>query len=226
MKQTLPFIAALMIASGMYAQKNETRSLSPYTQVRVANNVVITLAPGAAPEINLSVKNTMNEKVKTEVSSGEFKITTEGVLSEAEVSGTLYYTTPPAKLIPTYGGMIRSDIPVTTDKLEIEAKLDGYTRLTVEVKDLVISAGQGSDIYISGKAENVTVNALSGAKVHLENLECTSADVTAGLGSKVWLTAIKHYRAKATMGSKIYYSKEPAFSFEKDYKSGGEILMQ
>jgi|GEM_PF-5483177 len=226
MKRSFLFSIIMLGAAGLFAQATETRNLSTFTQVRVADNTTIVLVPGNPPRVDLTIKNITNEKVLTEVSGGEVKFSTQGVLNDAVISGVLYYDQPLRKLTPTYGGTIKSDEPVETDRLEIEAKLDGYTRLKVDVKELVIIAGQGADLFITGRADNVTIEANSGAKVHLEGLECINANVKAGLGSKVWLTAQENYTVKATMGSRVYYKKEPSGKFEKSYVSGGEILME
>lgn len=155
----------------------------------------------------------------------ELHIKSEGRFREAAIFCFVHYDQPITYLTVRYGGIIRTDsnMVLNGNKLEIEADIDGFTNLDIAMEELVIEAGSGSDIYIKGRAKKVTVHAYSGAKVHLDDLECEDATVSCSMGAKVWLTAKNNFKATAGTGGKIYYYAEPSGIFERNRITGGNV---
>jgi len=222
------FLVIIFNISFLQAQKAETRLLSAFTMVRTADNITVVLVPSDEDRVDIDAQNIMMNHVLTDVIRNEFKITTQGSMNNAKITCKLYYTKELVKLTPTYGGLISTDSGTVlhAKKLEIDANLDGFVNLDVDVDELVITAGQGSDLYIRGRAGKVTVDATSGAKVHTADLACENASVKSSLGAKVWLTASNDYVAKAITGGKIMYARMPAGKFEQSGITGGKVLME
>lgn len=208
------------------AQQPETRNLQAFNRVRVADNINVTLVPGNESKAVLHLKNIMNEKVLITVTNAELQLKTEGVFNNSDIHITVYYTEPLKKLTTTFGGLVRTDSVLQSDKLELDCRLDGFTNLLIDVNELKISAGQGSDVYVSGKANKTIIDATTGAKVRTETLISENADVKCVLGAKVWLNVRNNFKARAVSGGKIYYSVHPAGDFKKSWSTGGEILQQ
>ena len=219
-------LVQIFMFSSLCAQVQETRNLTLFTKVKVSDNITITLIPAQENKIEIFPKNIMNEKIVTSVINDEFVIKTEGILNDADIKAILYYTQPIVKITPTFGGLAKCDIELNSNELIIDANLDGFTNLLVNTKKITVYAGQGSDVYVSGKSEVVNIDASSGSKVKMEKLVCTDATVKSILGAKVWISPSQQFDAKAVSGGKIYYRQLPAGNFSKNYSLGGQILIE
>lgn len=209
-----------------FAQKQETRTLKIFSKVRALDRIIVVLQRDTESKVLLDPKGDVwNEEIKTTVSGGELNISSEGKFRDANIFCYVHYTQSITVLSVRSGGIIRTDSNevLESKKLEINATADGFTNINIKVDELIVDAGSGSDIYIRGKAGKVTVYATSGAKVHLEDLECDDAIVSCVIGAKVWLTAKVSYKAKAGSGGKIYYYSEPSGNFERNRTTGGNV---
>ncbi len=219
------FIWVLTIGSG-FAQKQEIRPLKSFSKVSVSDRIIVLLQPDTISQVILNPRgDAWNEEIKTHVDGKDLSIRSDGRFREAAIFCYVHYTQPIVNLSARYGGIIRTDslVVLQTKKLEINATIDGFTNLDVSVDELIIDAGAGSDIYVKGKAGKVTVHATSGAKIHLDDLECEDAEVNCSLGAKVWLTAKNNYKATAGSGGKIYYYAEPSGTFDRNRITGGNV---
>lgn len=209
-----------------FSQKQETRELKTFSKIHVANLIIAVLQKDVESKVMLDPKgDAWIEEIKTEVSGKELSIRSEGKFRDASIFCYVHYTESITRLSPQFGGIIRTDTGqvLESKKLEIDAGIDGVTNLNVNLDELIIHAGTGADIYVKGKADKVTVNATSGAKVHLDDLECTDAIVSSSIGAKVWLTAKNNYKATAGSGGKIYYYAEPSGTFDRNRITGGNV---
>ena len=200
--------------------------IQPFNKIRVADNINVTLVPGNENKAEMRLKNIMNEKVLITVANAELQFKTEGVFNNADINITVYYTEPIKKLTTTFGGLVRTDSVLKSDKLELECKLDGFANLLIDVNELKMSAGQGADVYIAGKSKRTIIEANTGANVRTEKLVTEDAEVKSILGATVWVYVQNNFKAQAISGGKIYYSVQPSGDFKKSWSTGGEILQQ
>lgn len=226
MKAKLGIVLIGLSIGLIQAQKPQTRPLKSFTKLSVSDRIIAILQPDSINEVTIDPKgDAWIEEVKTSVSGKELQISSEGRFRDAAIFCYVHYSAPIVYLSTRYGGIIRTDslMILETKKLEVAATIDGFTNLNIAVDELIVDAGSGSDIYIKGKANKVTVHAYSGAKIHLDDLECENATVTSSLGAKVWLTAKNNYKATAGTGGKIYYYAEPSGIFERSRITGGNV---
>lgn len=209
-----------------FSQQVETRVLPPFNKVRVADNINVKLIPGNENKAELRVKNISIDKVLIDVKNAELQFRTQGIFNDADIDVVVYYTEPIIKLSTTFGGLVRTDSVLVSDKLELDCRLDGFTNLLIDVNELKISAGQGSDVYVAGKSKKTVIDATTGANVRTELLLSEDADVKSVLGAHVWLNVRNNFKARAISGGKIYYSVKPAGEFKVSCSTGGEVLQQ
>jgi hypothetical protein len=226
MKNLLVVGMFTMAMLGAVAQRTETRPLKTFQHISIQDRIVVILVDDTLNQVVLKPEaDAWIEEVKTSVSGKELDIHADGRFRDSRIFCYVHHAQAITRLTTRYGGIYRTDSLQVyhTPKLELDAKIDGFANLNIDVEELVISAGSGSDIYIRGKAQKVVVNATSGAKIHLEDLECEDAEVNSSMGAKVWLTAKNNYKATAGTGGKIYYYAEPAGNFERNRITGGNV---
>lgn len=222
---TCPFFLCVLFS---YSQKPETREVKTFSKIYVNDRIVAILVEDTISKVFLNPETgAWNEELHTKSDGKQLTISSDGKFRDSKMFCYVHYDQPIVYMDVDGGGIIRTDSNhvLETKKLEIKANIDGFTNLDVKVDELIISAGSGCDIYVKGFANKVTVYGSTGAKVHLDDLECNDAIVTSNMGAKVWLTAKKNYKAKAGSGGKIYYYAEPSGEFERDRITGGDILL-
>jgi hypothetical protein len=228
LKRTLIICPFFLFPLLSYSQKQETREIKTFSRMYVSDRIIAILQKDTVSKVFLDPKgDAWNEEIKTKVDGNELNIRSEGKFREASIFCYIHYDQPIVSMNTRYGGIIRTDSNqvLESKKLEIIATIDGFTNLDIKVDELEIDAGSGSDIYVRGSANKVTIHATSGAKVHLDDLECNDADVNSTMGAKVWLTAKNNYKAKSGSGGKIYYYAEPSGIFDRSRITGGNIEM-
>jgi hypothetical protein len=225
-KWTFLLCPFLLNTTLVFSQKPETRDVKTFSKISVTDRIIAVLSEDTVSKIFLDPRgDAWNEEIHTRSDGKELRITSEGKFRDAAIFCYVHYNQPIVFLDTQNGGIIRTDSNqvLETKKLEISATIDGFTNLDVKVDELIIHAGSGCDVYIRGWANKVTVYATSGAKVHLDDLECNDAEATSTIGAKVWLTVKNNYTAKAGTGGKIYYYAEPSGKFDRNRTTGGNI---
>jgi hypothetical protein len=222
------FISLLLLAAGVgvFGQKPETRPLKPFSKISIQDRIIAYLQSGDLPQVFIDPKgDAWNEEIKTIVSGSILDIKSDGKFRDAQIYCFVQYSGEITELIARYGGKFITDSGVVFagKKLLLDAKIDGFANMDVSVDELEITAGSGSDVYIRGKAKKVIIHATSGAKIHLDDLDCDDAEVHCAMGAKVWLTAKTSYKATAGTGGKIYYYSEPTGNFERNRITGGNV---
>jgi hypothetical protein len=226
MKWIFSVLLLVFCCGPVFTQKQETRPLKPFSKIWVADRIIAILQSDTISEVVVAPQGDgWVEEVKTKVDGKELTIRSEGRFRESAIFCYVHYNGAITHLSTQFGGVIRTDSNQVFEgtQLKIEAVVDGFANLDIAVDELEISAGSGSDIHIRGKARKVIIRAISGAKVHLDDLECEDAEVTSSMGAKVWLTAKNNYKATAGTGGKIYYYAEPAGKFERSRITGGNV---
>lgn len=222
------FVFSLFLFSciAVFSQKPETRDLKPFSKISIQDRIIAYLESGDLPQVYIDPKgDAWNEEIKTNVAGAQLEIRSEGRFRDAQIFCFVKYFGEITELIARNGGKFITDSGVVFEgkKLRLDAKIDGFANMDVSLDELEVSAGSGSDIYIHGKAKKVIINATSGAKIHLEDLDCEEAEVHCSMGAKVWLTAKVNYKATAGTGGKIYYYAEPTGNFERNRITGGNV---
>ncbi|MCX7743697.1 MAG: DUF2807 domain-containing protein [Flavobacteriales bacterium] len=209
-----------------FAQQLETKALKLFNKVKVSNNINVTLIPGNENKAELRLKNISSDKVFIDVNNAELQVKTQGIFNDADIHVVVFYTEALKKISTSFGGLIRSDSLLISDKLELDCRLDGFANLLIDVNELKISAGQGSNVNVAGKSKNTVIDATTGANVKTELLISDNAVVKSIMGAQVWINVRNNFNAQAVSGGKIYYSIQPTGEFKKSTSTGGEILQQ
>jgi len=225
-KCTFCILLLFIFVSSSYSQKQEIREIKPFSQVYVKDRIAAILTSDTISKVVLVPNgNAWIEEVNVKSNGKELAISSEGKFRDSEMMCYVHYQQPITYLDTQNGGIIRTDSGevFTSKKLEISASNNGFINLNINVDELIIHAGSGCDLYIQGNAKNVKVYGTTGAKVHMDDLECENAEASSVLGAKIWLTVKNDYTAKAGSGGKIYYYANPTGKFDRNRTTGGDV---
>lgn len=206
-------IAGLLIFSMGYfgyAQKTEARSAEPFDKLEVFGKLVVELVKGDKEKIIIESQEIDPGKITTKVSNKTLKISMAEDLFASAKSVRIIVTYVQLYEIRSKGGAeVRSESPVKADRLVYEAVTGGNIYVDVDVKSLEASIGQGSLIYISGKADSQLIMANSGGVYSGYEVECRETEVKVSTKAKAKVFAQEVLNAQAATGGWIGYQGNP-----------------
>lgn len=226
MKSKILLILIVSTLSFSFAQKERFMDLKPFTKIRVADKIKARIKQSDKNRITIRVAKNDADVIMYEVQNSQLRVYTVGIFNELEAEVLIEFNSELTDIIPTYGAKIVSDSTITSKKLKIDGSLDGLVQLNLDVENLTVDAGQGSDLYIEGKCEKAKIEVHTGGKINAKNLNVENAEVKAATGAKIWITANVNFIAKAYSGGKIYFKSKPTDSFEKLEVLGGQVILE
>lgn len=206
-------MAGLLIAGISFcgqAQKTEARSAEPFDKIDVFGKVVVDLIKGDKEKVIVESQEIDPGKVSTKVTNKTLKISMAEDIFAAAKSVRIIVTYVQLYEIHSRGGAdVRSEVPLKADRVVYEASTGGNIYVDVDVKNLEASIGQGSLIYISGKADSQLVTANSGGIYSGYGVDCKETEVKVSTKAKAKVYAGEVLNAQAATGGWIGFQGNP-----------------
>jgi len=197
-------IAALTLAGAASA---ETRNLSGFTGVAVADRIEVEVATGESYRVEIVGSD--SERVRTEIDNGVLRIQQRNR--------------------PWFGGTPRIDarVVVTMPAVETLAASRGASLSAddINARAMSLAATMGGSIEISGRCSDLSASAAMGGSIDADNFQCATADLSASMGGDMDVFASTSYNASASMGGSISVGGD-AQAREVASSMGGSISSQ
>ncbi|MUH36724.1 DUF2807 domain-containing protein [Zobellia amurskyensis] len=219
----LRFIAlALFVSAGVFAQKENTKELEKFTELKVYDRIVVSLVK--SNENKLVITGDDKDEVSISNKNGLLKIKMEfgNFLDGDEAKATLYYTEELALIDSNENAKIRSDETVKGDRVEIKTQEGGKIDLKIDIKDLYTKSVSGGEVTLTGSAAKQEVMVNTGGKTYNKQLDTKETTVVVNAGGRADINASDKVVAKVRAGGSIYIYGKPR-SIEKDKVFGGKI---
>ena len=211
----------------LFAQEEETRTLSSFHGINVSGSLDAELVKGNSNEVLVQVKNYELDEVKTEVKNGILYL---GMKSSNWTGG---WKKRQAKVVITYSDKIdaismsgSTDLigkgTLEGDRLDIELSGSSDAYLTVDMNSIDARLSGSSDIDMEGNADKITIAASGSSDFEGSDLEVNHADLKAKASSDIYIHVNESIKAIATSSSDIEYTGNPS---QKDLvqKASGSI---
>lgn len=205
-----------------WAQESETRSVSSFKGIKVAEGIDVYLKKGDKETLKVEVTRVNLSDVITEVSGDYLKIhMKEGRYRDITVKVYITYIEV-NKLSASSASNIFAEGPIKTKQLTINASSAGTIDIQIEVDELEASASSAADVELKGKARTVQIEASSAGEIDAYELvaEIVEAEVSSAGSAKVSVT--KDISAQASSGGSIRYKGNPERS-NTNSSSGGSV---
>lgn len=211
MKGIILAFSGLLLFAVVSAQKSETRNISAFDKLEVFGNVVVELTKGTEEKCVVESQEISLDKITTKMEGRTLKINMSRELYSAGKTVRILLTYVQIYEISSKGGAdVKSDGPLTADRIVFTAATGGNIYCDVDVKTLQVSVGQGSLIVSAGKAVNQEVEASSGGVFSAYELECQESLVSVVSKGKVKINTSKSLNANASTGGWVGYLGKPA----------------
>lgn len=242
MKRILLLSTLILTATLVFAQKEETRSLSSFEYISAHEGVDVYFKAGSKEEARIKASGVDLDEVLTEVSGGKLKIHLEGN-NHRNVDVTVWVTYKSLKGVSASSAAdIKGENKVTCNcEFKISASSAGDVYVEVKADDLDVSASSAGDvdakveiagdidasvssaggIEISGTARSLDATASSSGDFEGFDLTVDEADVSASSGGSIEITVKEQMDARASSGGDVRYRGNPRMDVSTS--SGGSV---
>ena len=222
MKNTITTLVLLLFAFNSFAQKEKTKQLEKFTQVKVYDRIVVKLVKSDKNKIVLSGDD--QDEVSISNKNGLLKIRMEfdNFMDGDEAMATVYYTESLTLIDANENAKIKSDETIIGERVEIKAQEGGHIDLRIETADLYAKSISGSEVTLTGKATIQKIMVNTGGKIYNKELNTNETTVVVNAGGRAYVKASEKVKAKVRAGGSIYIYGNPK-DVDRDKVFGGKI---
>jgi len=221
MKRIL-IVILLGLAYLSHAQETETRSVSSFKGLKVAEGIDVYLKKGDKEALKLEVSGIKPSDVITEISGDYLKIhMREGNFRDRTVKVYVTYVNL-EKLSASSAANIFSEAIVKAKQLSLSASSAGSIDIQVDAHDIDMNVSSAGDVEIRGKAANLIVDVSSAGEVDAYDLVADVVQVKASSAGSAKVHAVKEITANASSGGSIRFKGNPERS-NTNSSSGGSV---
>jgi hypothetical protein len=235
MKKTYSLIIAFFALTVGYGQKTihdanaEKRTVGSFHGIHVATGIELILTEGTTQEVAVSAATTeFRDRIETKVEGGILRIQYDNKLRAANsrkekkhLKAYVSYTSLDVLNAHT-GAEVRIEGTLKSPALKMEVHTGATVKGKIDVDDLSVDQGTGSEVTFTGRADKLTVEGDTGSMFHGIELLTSNCSVTASTGSGVSITVNKELSVKANTGGFVKY-KGDATIREIRTNSGGQV---
>lgn len=222
--KNLPLIILLAVAPWVAkAQESQTRNVSSFTGVKVAQGIDVYLKKGDKESVRVEVTGTSPDNIITEVSGSYLKVHMRDGNHRGNIDAKVYVTYVKLnRLSASSAGSIFSDGTIRADELEIGSSSAGSIELSVDTDRADVSASSAGEIELKGRAKNLTVDVSSAGEIDAYDLEAQTVTAGASSAGSAKIQVTENFVANASSGGSIRYRGNPGKSVTNS-SSGGSV---
>jgi hypothetical protein len=222
---TMKKIAFLLLMIAGIASAQTTKNLGDFSQLKVFDQIQVTLVPSTENKIELSGPRSGDVEFVTKNDLLKIRMSIGRTLDGEKVKATLYYKTL-NDVDVSEGAYVTGSSTIDTPKMTVNAKEGGQIELNIDVKNIDVRAVTGAIIRLAGTAtimdakigtggvldakplqtEQTTVGINAGGTADVTASELVDASVKAGGDINIYGNP-KHVNQKTTFGGSINVKK-------------------
>ena len=193
-----------------------------FTKIKVSTGLDLYLTQGSKNIISVEADENLQDIIITEVKEGVLKIYAEKNIWRAKAR-KVYVTIETLEAISaTSGSDVYTKETIKVNDVKISATSGADINMSVNANYVETSATSGSDIEISGSSIHHTSKATSGASIDAYQLHSKNVTAKVTSGADINVYASESINARATSGGDIDYRGNPK-NVDKKESSGGDI---
>jgi len=188
----------------------EVRNVGTFSAIKVSGAIDVYLSQGNSDAVAVSAsEEKYRDKIKTEVTNGTLRIYFDGDKFSWNIGNKKLKAYVSFKEIHSLEATGASTFKIngTISGTDLDVKLTGASNLTGDVKfaKLVADINGASQVRISGRVDNIDINASGASDVKGYDLTTDDCSVKATGASDIRITVNKEISVNATGASSIFY---------------------
>ena len=235
MKKIFCFLIAVFAFIVGFGQKTihdanaEKRTVGNFHGIHVATGIELVLTEGTTQEVAVSAATTeFRDRIETKVEGGILRIQYDNKLKapnsrkeKKNLKAYVSYTNLDLLNAHT-GAKVTIEGTLKSPTLKMDVHTGAIVTGKIDVDDLAVDQGTGSEVRLSGRAEKLNVEGDTGSMFHGIDLLTSHCTVTASTGSGVSVTVNKELSVKANTGGFVKYKGDASIR-EIRTNSGGQV---
>lgn len=195
--------------------------VEPFDGISVIGNIDVTLEAGEAGTITLYAEGIPEDDISIKVRRGTLRLkVTNSWLYRNEII-RVYVPFQTLRLVRAdAGAIIEAKDILQTESLEVNIGSGAVAQMEVDVESLTVSANEGGQLTLMGKAASQDAGAGTGGEYMAFDLDCQRTYVRVGTGGQAEVVATELLEASANTGGSIVYKGEPQQKRIKTFIAG------
>jgi hypothetical protein len=223
MKNLLALILFFAISLSSLAQQSQTRNLTSFSGVKVAEGIDVYLKKGDKESAKVVATGVDTEDVITEVSGSYLKVHMRQGNYRGSVDVKVYVTYVQVdKLSASSAGSIFTDGPLNAKDLEISTSSAANIEVNIQAGTVEVSSSSAGEVELQGKVKSLNADASSAGEIDAYDLEAESVEVEASSAGSVKVYVTTSLDANASSGGSIRFRGNPGKSVTNS-SSGGSV---
>lgn len=224
MKNTFVIFTVLLFAFNLTAQRENTKQLENFTEIKVYDRIIVTLVH--SNENKIVITGDDQDEVNISNKNGLLKIRMDfdNFMDGNEAKATLYYSDKLKLIDANENATITSSETINGDRVEIKAQEGGHIDLKIDIDDLYTKSISGGEVTLTGKAKIQEVMVNTGGKIYNKELNTSETTVVVNAGGRAEVKASERVDAKVRAGGSIYIYGNPK-DVKRDKVFGGKIKL-
>lgn len=237
-------LLGILVAGATFAQSEETRSLSSFSEVSAHEGIDVFLKEGNKEEARIVSDSHDLDEVLTDVSGGRLKIHLEGnnhrnidvevyvtYKSLNSISSSSASSITSEGTIDANGGDFDVDVSSAgdiiasienADEVSIDASSAGDAELKIQANEIEADVSSAGDIEVEGTAKKQDIEASSSGDYYAFDLESEEVEASASSGGSIKVSVSADLDARANSGGSVKYKGNPKY-LNANSNSGGSV---
>jgi hypothetical protein len=216
-------VFSLLLMAGL-ASAQTTKNLGDFDQLKVFDQIQITLVASDANKIELSGTNSGEVEFVTKNNLLKIRMPLGRTLDGESVKATLYYKTL-NDIDASEGAHITSSTPINVPKMTVTAKEGGQVELNLDVRNVDVRAVTGGIIRLAGTATNMDAKLGTGGVLDAKPLQTEQTTINISAGGTADITATESVDASVKAGGDINIFGNPK-NVKQKTTFGGSITVK
>ena len=212
---SIAIVMTMSMNNSLFAQKDkgnvitQERKLGDFNAIELGNALNVILSQGEVQSIKVETNEGLQEFLKTEVDNGVLKITQSNKMKNP--TKLIVYVTVKNinKITLTGASELKSETPIKSNKLELNASGASEITLDLAVNELTSNFSGASDITLKGTATTHKIILSGASELKAGELETQEMTLTASGASDIEVNVIENLTGDVSGASSLKYKEEP-----------------
>lgn len=222
--KTLLLGAALLCTAVVMANDKKNFDVDSFNGISSTDGFLVNVTMGDVESVEVEAPSEVMGRVQAITENGILKLSFKG--SNVNLIGKRVVVNVTAKelnsLRASAGSRLEVSGQVASDNVSLEASSGAVVKTSVKADNLSMHSSSGGEIQAGGVVNGIEAKASSGAMIYATEMTAESASVEASSGAVIHISAKAFDSVKVTSGARVRYEEEAAVK-NVSVSSGGSF---
>jgi len=193
-----------------------------FDKINASEGLDVYLTKSTSTAVKVQADENLQKLIVTEIKNGVLHIYTKESVGKVSAKKVLVNFTNLNEISSSSGAEIHTTNFILSDNIVVKASSGSHQKLAIKASIIDCKTSSGANIELDGRTKNISAIASSGSHINAHNLIAESCTTKSSSGANIDVNCKSAIDAKASSGSSISYSGNPA-SVSKSKSSAASI---